>query len=171
MFKKVLFSAIILMFNGNCGGPEIRGRYIEKEVIRKEIHGAVHSLPPEENKPGFLVIINCPRQSNAALELYQVNMNQPKKLIASFEGQIVIRNKNEEIFGVSESRESLTILVENSESSLSVAPFTYRANVTVDPRVVTISSSEHFTATYLNPNYPDINDVGILFTEKLGICP
>ena len=49
-------------------------------------------------------------------------------------------------------------------------PFVYRAIVTADPAMLD-TGGHTFVARMLNPASPGMNDIGVLFPEKLVQCP
>lgn len=129
---------------------------------------AIQGIPtPEVGRPEPFVLVGCPRGGYVEMHFYLFSETG----VTTEVGRRVGRYSKTGIVDSIEVPDAGTSHIEiPEEKSFAARPFVYAATVTLDPSF--LDTTRHtFVARMLNPQHPEMNDVGVLFPQKLVVCP
>lgn len=135
---------------------------------------SILSLPPELEYKAFGIYVHCPNaHRETLLELYEMKMLSSgiveKNKLGEVWAEATEQGVNLNLSARSGEKIPLALTVDRSKS-FAVAPFTYRAKVSLDPDFYTLSQHQAtLSALIFNPQYPAVSDQPE-WNENLSNC-
>ena len=125
--------------------------------------------PPAPGMPGNFVLVGCPMAGQVEVVFYSVTWDGTKTAYGPYAGAYAVTGSHVSIVVRSMASSPLIDIEYDRTNSIAVAPFEYRATLTLDPSLPV--TSQNYITRELNPAQPSVDDLGVLFSQTLVTCP
>jgi hypothetical protein len=129
---------------------------------------AIQGAPaPQPGEPAVFFFVGCPMGGAVTVVPFTLDDQGVATAFGPFQGTYAYSGTHDAIT-VSADGASLVDIAYDETGSISVAPYEYKATVTISPKLLT--TPDTFIARMLNPSQPSLDDVGSWVPYTLAAC-